>query len=80
MAFLAYGRRLSVDATHVRYDYGLTEDDPARGVLVIPVADPEAWFMEGRDDHPRGAARVAGKAALHHERTGEWLENASYFS
>ncbi|WP_155856096.1 hypothetical protein [Cellulomonas sp. URHD0024] len=80
MAFMAFGRRLSLDSTHVRYDYGLNEADPARGVLVIPIMDPSAWFMEGRDDRPGGAARVAGRAALHHERTGERPENASVFS
>ena len=39
MAFRAYGRRIAVDSTHVRYDCGMNEDDPARGVLVIHVND-----------------------------------------
>lgn len=77
MAARAFGLLLSANVTEARYDYGLTEDDPERGVLVIPVEDPAAWWVEGVNAHPVFAGSVAGKAVTAFQRTGEWPANAS---
>lgn len=77
MASQAYGRLLSADDGYARYEYGITPEDPLRGVIVIPVRDPEAWCMEGRDDRPRMASSVTARAVREFERTGAWPEWAS---
>jgi hypothetical protein len=64
----------------VRYAFGLGEDDPERGVLVIPVADPEGWRVEGRPDRPKSAVAVAVKAHRLYMESGVWPEWASYFA
>ncbi len=80
MASAAYGRLVSADDEHARYDYGMGPDDPRRGVLVIPMWNPEAWFMEGRDDRPRMAGSVVARAVRGFESTGAWPEWASIFT
>ncbi len=80
MASHAYGRLLSADDECARYDYGIDAEDPLRGVVVIPVRDPESWFMEGRDDRPRMAGSVTARAVREFERTGAWPEWASIFT
>lgn len=80
MASSAYGRLVSADGEHARYDYGTAPDDPGRGVLVIPVRDPEAWLIEGRDDRPRMAGSVMARAVRGFESTGAWPEWASIFT
>jgi len=80
MAFMAYAHQLSKTPEAIRYDYGMTEDDPERGVLVIPLTDPEAWYMEGRTDRPWGAGKVVRRAWVRREQTGEWPAEASVFS
>lgn len=77
MASQAYGRLLSADDECARYDYGIDLGDPLRGVIVIPVRDPESWCIEGRDDRPRMALSVAARAVREFERTGAWPEWAS---
>lgn len=80
MASAAYGRLVSADDEDARCDYGMGPDDPRRGVLVIPVRDPEAWFIEGRDDRPRPAGSVMARAVRGFESTGTWPEWASIFT
>ncbi|GAA3805628.1 hypothetical protein [Cellulomonas soli] len=80
MAIVAFGHRLSISTDAVRYEFGLTADDPDRGVVVIPLDDAEAWFVEDRADRPVSAKKVVGRAWLQHERTGEWPEWASVAS
>lgn len=80
MAAQAFGILLSVDETTARYDYGMREDDPQRGILVIPVSDPNAWYMEGREDRPHWAGTVVSRALYLRQQTGEWPKNASFQS
>ena len=80
MGFMAYGRRVAETADEVRYAFGTSETDPEAGVLVIPVADPDSWFVDGREDRPLAARRVLGKALRLHQQAGEWPEWASVFS
>lgn len=80
MGFMAYGRKVAEAADHVRYAFGVDEDDPEAGVLVIPVGEPDQWFVEGREDRPKSAVVVASKAHRLREETGEWPDWASVFS
>jgi hypothetical protein len=80
MASQAYGRLVSADDEFARYDYGIDHDDPRRGTVVIPVRDPESWFMAGRDDRPRMALSVVARAVREFERTGAWPRWASVFT
>ncbi|WP_182112450.1 MULTISPECIES: hypothetical protein [unclassified Actinotalea] len=80
MASRAFGIRLSSSDGRARYDYGIDEQDPERGVLVIPATDPDAWFIEGRGDRPRMASAVMATAYREFQRTGEWPANASVFT
>ncbi len=80
MAARAFAVRLHADDRQARYDYGIDEQDPGRGVLVIPVDDPDGWFIDGRDDRPRMAGVVTAKAWREFRRSGEWPENASVFT
>ena len=80
MAAQAFGLLLTVDEVAVRYDCGTREDDPLRGVVVIPIAEPESWYMEGRSDRPRFAKNIVGRALNLRERTGAWPKNASFQS
>lgn len=80
MGFIAYGRKVAQTRDEVRYAFGISEDDPDAGVLVIPVADPESWFVEGRDGQSMAARRVLGKAVRLWRTTGEWPERASFYS
>jgi hypothetical protein len=80
MGFMAYGRKVAETADEVRYAFGESEGDPEAGVLVIPVADPESWYVDGREGHPRAAQRVFGKAARLRRQAGEWPEWASFYS
>ncbi|WP_250442929.1 hypothetical protein [Actinotalea sp. C106] len=80
MAAQAFGLLVSVDEGAARYDVGVTEDGPERGIVIIPMADPEAWRMEGREDRPHFAATIVGRALHLRSTTGEWPENASYQS
>ncbi len=67
MASSAHGRLVSADDKFARHDYGIDPQDPLRGVIVIPVDDPESWFMEGRDDRPRMAVRPGGRSDDGHD-------------
>lgn len=80
MASSAYGRLVSADDEFARYDYGIDPEDPLRGIIVIPVHDPESWYMEGRDDHPRMALSVTARAVREFEKSGNWPEWASIFT
>ena len=80
MAGRAFGLLLSVGPDEVRYDYGLHEQDPGRGVLVIPIGDPARWRIDGREDRPAIAESVVGKAVLGFRADGIWPENASVFT
>lgn len=80
MGFAAYGRRLDEGPEVVRYAFGIDEHDPEAGVLAIPVADPEQWYVDGRTDRPKSASVVAVKAVRERERTGAWPEWASHFA
>lgn len=81
MAIIVYGRNVRESAAEVAYTFG---DDPneASGVVVIPLDDVEAWYVEGveRGREPFGAKRVAGKAYAMHSRTGAWPEDGSYYA
>ena len=77
MASQAYGRLVQADDEFARYDDGTDPHDPRRGTLVIPVRDPESWFMAGRDDRTRMAMSIAARAVREFERTGARPEWAS---
>ena len=80
MAAQAFGVLVSVDEEAARYDCGIEEDDPARGIVVIPIAAPDHWYMEGRDDRPNFARNIVGRALHLRGRSGAWPQNASYQS
>ncbi|NCT91840.1 hypothetical protein GXB85_12880 [Cellulomonas sp. APG4] len=71
---------MSVDETAARYDFGVSEDGPDRGTLVIPVSDPASWRVEGENPSPHLADVVLGKAVTLLRRTGRWPENASVYT
>lgn len=76
----SFARLISVDVVAARYDFGVSEDDPDRGTLVIPVDDPASWRVEGTNPSPHLADVVVGKAVTLQRRTGRWPENASVYT
>lgn len=79
MGAQAWGVRLGLDDVEVRYSYA-PELDPPQGVLVIPLADPDASYAEGRDALPHAAQRVLWKALRVHRQTGTWPERVAFQS
>ncbi len=79
MGTTGYGRRVAEDGRTVRYAFGA---GPGKidGILVIPVDDPDGWFVEGREDRPVVARNVLHKALRSRRRAGEWPRDASFFS
>lgn len=71
MGFMACGRKVREDERSVAYAFGTSPEDADGGVLVIPVDDVEAWYVDGAADaRPPSARRVAGKAVRLRERCG----------
>ena len=91
MAGMAFARRVGESATEVRYAFGAT---PAadEGVLVIPVADVDAWRVEGADDEsdvrrddrpddrPLSARWALLKVLRMYRKEGRWPERAAFYS
>ncbi|MDC7121479.1 hypothetical protein OMK64_08010 [Cellulomonas fimi] len=79
-----WGHLEGVERDAARYRY--TEEredgapDPDAGILVVPTDDWTACRVEGRDDMPTGAVRVARKVARERAETGEWPARAAWFS
>lgn len=79
MGAVAYGRKVHEDDARVSYTFAIEPTRP-EGVLVIPVADPDTWYVEGRDDKPKAALRILGKAVLTFRREGSWPDVVAYQS
>lgn len=79
MGAVAYGRRVREDRTSVSYTFGIEPGSPD-GVLVVPVADPDAWYVDGSDERPAAALRVLGKAVRTFRSTGGWPESVAFQS
>lgn len=79
MGAIAYGRKLREDAAAVACSFGITPQDP-EGVLVIPLHDLDAWYVEGQDRTPFEASRVFAKAVRLRGATGRWPDEAMFFS
>lgn len=81
---ILWGHLESHDETAARYRY--TEQkpddspDPEAGVLVVPADDWTAFSMEGRDDTPAGALRIARKATAERDENGTWPDRVCWFS
>lgn len=79
-----WGHLESADAGEARYRYTEEradgEPDPHAGILVVPAGDMSACRMDGRDDVPLGALRVARKAARERAESGEWPARTCWFS
>ncbi|QAY72186.1 hypothetical protein ET445_01360 [Agromyces protaetiae] len=83
MAVLLYGRLLTVDATAARYAYGRDrsvwiEPDRADGIVVIPVAHPEDWYVEGTEQRLKPAAALVHKARKSFRTDGAWPEGVAF--
>ena len=81
MGMLVHGRKVRESATEVAYSFGFEPDVPD-GVLVIPVDDVQAWYVEGSDAHPKpvGARRIMAKAYRLRCAQGSWPDDASFHS
>lgn len=77
MAFRAFAVLIDSEGTAARYDCGVTEDGPERGVLRI-AHSPDLIFAweDGRHDDWI-APRIAGRAGRIFRETGSWPDNAS---
>lgn len=79
MGAVAYGRKVREDDERVSYTFGVGPTSPA-GVLVVPVTDPDAWYVEGSSARPVAALRVLGKAVRTFRSTGGWPETVVFQS
>ncbi|HYQ74681.1 hypothetical protein [Cellulomonas sp.] len=79
MGTTGYGRRVAEDGGVVRYAFG-TGPDAVDGILVIPLDDPDRWYVEGREDRPVLARNVLHAALRSRRREGAWPRDASFFS
>ena len=79
MGTTGYGRRVAEDDRAVRYAFGAGPDE-IDGILVIPVDDPDGWYVEGREDRPVVARNVLHTALRWRRREGAWPRDASFFS
>lgn len=79
MGAVAYGRKVREDGASVSYTFGIEPASP-EGVLVIPVADPDAWYVEGGEARPVAALRVLGKAVRTFRSSGSWPDVVAFQS
>ena len=79
MATMGFGRLIGEDPRAVRYEFG-TSPESIEGTLVIPVDDPDSWYVDGSTTKPALARNVLHKALRLHRRDGAWPRNASFFS
>ncbi|WP_431837136.1 hypothetical protein [Cellulomonas sp. Y8] len=79
MGTTGFGRLLSEGADVARYEFG-PEPSSVRGVLVIPLDDPEQWYVEGQEERSVLARNVLHKALRLRRRDGVWPRDASFFS
>ncbi|WP_148234418.1 hypothetical protein [Cellulomonas flavigena] len=61
------------------YTFGVEPTSPA-GVLVIPVAAPDAWYVDGSEARPAAALRVLGKAVRTFRGSGSWPDAVAFQS
>lgn len=80
MGLAVCGDKVVETDREVRYRFGASETDPDAGVLVIPVADPGSWHVEGRIDRPLAAQRVWAKAVRSRRTADAWPDRASFLS
>lgn len=80
MARLVYGQLVEFTDQAVIYQFAENQDDNWDGTLVIPHADPEAWYVDGIDERPSAASAVALKARRAFDKTGEWPEGVAFQS
>lgn len=77
MAFRAFAVLVEDCGSIARYDCGITEDGPERGIVWVSAdAYPPVGWEDGRpiDKIARG---IGAKARRLREETGAWPENAS---
>lgn len=79
MAAMGFGRLVGEDSQSIRYEFG-PDPQSIEGVLVIPLRDPEQWFVDGSSSKPVLARNVLQKALRLHRRDGAWPRSASFFS
>ena len=81
MGMLVRGRKVRQSATEVAYSFGFEADAPD-GVLVIPVDDVAAWYVDGSDAYPSpvAARRVMAKAYRLRCAEGSWPEDVTFAS
>lgn len=79
MGTTGFGRLTGEDQDVVRYEFG-SGPDAIEGTLVIPVADPEQWYVDGGEERPVLARDVLHKALRLQRRDGAWPRDASFFS
>lgn len=78
VAGMAFGLKIAESATEVRYGFGET---PAadEGVLVIPIDDLDAWYVEGVDHRPLAAEWALVKVLRVHRKEGVWPDRAAFY-
>lgn len=83
MAGTAFARMLTESVTEsvteVRYAFGATPEAD-EGVLVVPVADPDAWYVEGTHERPVTAQWALLAVLRRHRREGRWPAQAAFHS
>ncbi len=80
VAFMAYGRRASVDSQAVIYDFGEAIDLGSEGALVIALLDPTGWRVPGDGGVSYTAERIYAKVMKAWRASGEWPEYVGYSS
>ncbi|VTR76660.1 hypothetical protein [Cellulomonas hominis] len=79
MATMGFGRLVGENSQTVRYEFG-PNPESIEGILVIPLDDPDQWYVDGSDRKPVLARNVLHKALRLQRRDGAWPRNASFFS
>lgn len=79
MGAVAYGRKVREDEASVSYTFGVEPVSP-EGVLIIPVTDPDAWYVDGSEARPAAAQRVLGKAVRTFRSSGRWPDAVAFQS
>ncbi|UJP39838.1 hypothetical protein [Cellulomonas palmilytica] len=79
MGGVAYGRKVDESPDEVRYAFGATPE-LGEGVLVVPVADLDAWCVQGSPERPLSAQWVLVKALRVRRTSGRWPERVAFRS
>jgi hypothetical protein len=77
MAFRAFAVLVSVDGDSARYDCGVEEDGPERGIVRVSWESEPVYSWEDGRPNDKISSSIAGKAVRLFRESGHWPANAS---